>query len=124
MLYVGVSAAQQLAAAFHGAFRVLLIEKNSHFQHLFAFPRFAAATGVDTHMAFIPYVPGTFSASPPGSGSVVQARVTSLTKSSVQLDRQVLVDGQHLDCIPYAFLVSIASLVHDIFYRDTPANVL
>jgi apoptosis-inducing factor 2 len=86
---------------------VLLIEKNSHFQHLFAFPRFAVATGVDTHKAFIPFVPGTFAASPPGSGSVVQARVTSLTKSSVQLDRKVLVDGLYLDSIPYVFLVSI-----------------
>ncbi|RDW63318.1 putative amid-like nadh [Coleophoma cylindrospora] len=103
--YVGVNAAQQLAAAFTGRFRVMLIEKNSHFQHLFAFPRFAVATGVDTHRAFIPYVPGTFAACPPGSGTVIQARVSELTKSAVQLDRKVLLDGLLTDSIPYSFLV-------------------
>lgn len=103
--YVGVNAAQQLATYFHGRFRVLLIEKNSHFQHLFAFPRFAAATGVDTHKAFIPYVPGTFANCPSGSGTVVQAIVTSLNNSAVQLDRKVFLDGQHLDSISYSFLV-------------------
>ncbi|RDW57353.1 putative amid-like nadh [Coleophoma crateriformis] len=103
--YVGVNAAQQLAAAFAGRFRVMLIEKNSHFQHLFAFPRFAVATGVDTHRAFIPYVPGTFAACPPGSGAVIQARVSELTKSAVHLDRKVLLDGLPTDSIPYSFLV-------------------
>ena len=123
MLHAGVNVAQQLAAAFHGTFQVLLIEKNSHFQHLFAFPRFAVATGVDTRKVFIPFVPGTFAASPPGSGSVVQARVTSLTKCSVQLDRKVLVDGLYLDSIPYVFLVSITSL-QDIFYQCLLTNLL
>jgi hypothetical protein len=123
MVHVGVNVAQQLAAAFHGTFQVLLIEKNSHFQHLFAFPRFAVATRVDTHKAFIPFVPGTFAASPPESGSVVQARVTSLTKSSVQLDRKVLVDGLYLDSIPYDFLVSITNLQED-FYQGLPTNLL
>lgn len=104
-LILGVNAAQQLANAFHGRFRVLLIEKNSHFQHLFAFPRFAVARGVNTHKAFIPYVPGVFAAAPPGSGSVIQARVTALTKNAVQLDRQVQLDGAQLDIIPYSYLV-------------------
>ena len=103
--YVGVNTAQQLATAFAGRFRVLLIEKNSHFQHLFAFPRFAVVPGVDTHKAFIPYSPGTFANCPPESGSVIQARVTSLRRDSVQLDRRVLLHGQHLDSIPYSYLV-------------------
>lgn len=107
MLHLGVNAAQQLATTFHGRFRVLLIEKNSHFQHLFAFPRFAVTTGVDTHKAFIPYVPGAFAGCPPGSGTVVQARATSISKNAVQLDRKVSLDGQHLDSIPFSFLVSI-----------------
>jgi hypothetical protein len=85
---------------------VLLIEKNSHFQHLFAFPRFAVATGVNTHKAFIPYVPGTFASCEPGSGSVIQARVTSVDKSAVQLDRKVFLDGASVDSIPYSFIVS------------------
>lgn len=116
---IGVNTAAQLAATFHGRFRVLLIEKNSHFQHLFAFPRFAVVTGVDTHKAFIPYVPGAFANCPPGSGTFVQARVTGLDASSVQLDRDVLLDGQKSNIIPYAFLVSeahvsstVSSLIH------------
>lgn len=106
----GVNTAQQLATQFHNRFRVLLIEKNSHFQHLFAFPRFAVATGVDTHKAFIPYVPGTFANCPPGSGSVVQARVTGLSKSAVTLDRKVKLDGHLLDTVPFAFLVRVHTL--------------
>jgi apoptosis-inducing factor 2 len=92
---------------------VLLIEKNSHFQHLFAFPRFAVATGVETHKAFIPYVPGAFAGCPPGSGTVVQAKAIGLNNSAVQLDRQVLLDGKNLDSIPYSFLVSIVLLWED-----------
>ncbi|KUJ07593.1 FAD/NAD(P)-binding domain-containing protein [Mollisia scopiformis] len=103
--YVGVNVAQQLATKFHSSFKVLLIEKNSHFQHLFAFPRFAVTNAVETPRAFIPYVPGTFAACPPGSGTVVQARVTGLDRSTVKLDRKVALDGQRLESIPYSFLV-------------------
>ncbi|KAF8857468.1 FAD/NAD-P-binding domain-containing protein [Acephala macrosclerotiorum] len=104
--YVGyVNAAQQLATSLAGHFRVLLIEKHSHFQHLFAFPRFAVATGVDTRKAFIPFVPGTFAACPPGSGSFVQAEVTGITKEAVQLDRKVTIDGQQVNSVPYSYLV-------------------
>ncbi|GAM82966.1 hypothetical protein ANO11243_009520 [Dothideomycetidae sp. 11243] len=103
--YVGVNTAQQLAKAFVGRFNILLIEKNSHFQHLFAFPRFAVATGVDTHKAFIPLVPGAFRECPPGSGSVIRAAVVSINSSSVKLDRSVSVGGQTSDTIPFAFLV-------------------
>ena len=107
MIRLGVNTAQQLANAFHGSFRVLLIEKNSHFQHLFAFPRFAVTTGVDTHKAFIPYTPGTFANCPPGSGTVIQAKVAGLNKSVVKLDRKVSVDGVETESIPYEYLVSI-----------------
>lgn len=103
--YVGVNAAQQLAKSLAGRFRVLLIEKHSHFQHLFAFPRFAVATGVDTRKAFIPFVPGTFAGCPQGSGIFVQAEVTGLKKDFVQLDRTVTIDGQQVDSIPYSYLV-------------------
>ena len=106
-----MNAAQQLATKFHGRFRVLLIEKNSHFQHLFAFPRFAVATGVDTHKAFIPYSPGTFANSPPGSGLVVQAAATKLENESVLLDRVVNLNGQSVNQIPYKFLVSAYSII-------------
>lgn len=80
---------------------MLLIEKNSHFQHLFAFPRFAVTTEVNTHKAFIPYKAAKFG----DNGAVVQAAVTGLTKSTVKLDRKVLFDGVQQDSIPYSYLV-------------------
>ena len=75
---------------------------------MFAFPRFAVATGVETHKAFIPYHPGAFADCPPNSGAVVQARVIGLSKTAVQLDRRVFLDGDQVDSIPYAYLVSIS----------------
>ncbi|KAI4756535.1 putative oxidoreductase [Aureobasidium sp. EXF-3400] len=103
--YVGVNTAQQLATKFSGRFQVLLIEKNSHFQHLFAFPRFAVTSKVDTHKAFIPYTPGTFANCPSGSGIVVRAGVTKVDKEEIWLDRKVEVNGQGVEKIPYAYLV-------------------
>lgn len=91
---------------------MLLIEKNSHFQHLFAFPRYAVATGVDTHKAFIPLSPGTFAECPPNSGSVIQAQATGISGNAVHLDRKVSLDGAEVDSIPYSYLVR----PHDLFY--------
>ncbi|KAI4724215.1 putative oxidoreductase [Aureobasidium sp. EXF-10728] len=103
--YVGVNTAQQLALKFSGRFQVLLIEKNSHFQHLFAFPRFAVTNKVDTHKAFIPFAPGTFAGCPVGSGVVVRAGVEKIDKEEIWLDRRVEVNGKGVDRIPYAYLV-------------------
>ncbi|KAI5241348.1 putative oxidoreductase [Aureobasidium subglaciale] len=103
--YVGVNTAQQLAQKFHGRFQVLLIEKNSHFQHLFAFPRFAVTSKVDTHKAFIPFTPGTFAACPVGSGVVVRAGVTRIDKTEIQLDRSVKLNERSVDRIPYQYLI-------------------
>ncbi|THX55883.1 putative oxidoreductase [Aureobasidium pullulans] len=103
--YVGVNTAQQLATKFHGRFQVLLIEKNSHFQHLFAFPRFAVTTKVDTHKAFIPFTPGTFASCPPGSGVVVRAGVTKIDKSEIHLDRSVKLNDKSVNSIPYQYLI-------------------
>lgn len=108
--FPGVNTAQQLATKFHGRFQVLLIEKNSHFQHLFAFPRFAVTTKVDTHKAFIPYTPGTFANCPSGSGLVVKAAVTKIGQSEIYLDRTVRLNDTDVMSIPYQFLVSRSPL--------------
>lgn len=79
-------------------------------------------TAVETHKAFIPYVPGAFAGCPPGSGTVVQAMATGLNNSSIQLDRKVFLDGQYLDSIPYSFLVSIAILARPPSVVDLPAD--
>lgn len=99
----GTKAAEQLSLELPDEYHVVLIEKNSHFQHIFAFPRFAVTTDVDTHKAFIPYGSHTFGGRQ--TASFIQARVTELNGSSVHLDRQVELNGSRVDAIPYAFLV-------------------
>jgi NADH dehydrogenase FAD-containing subunit len=105
--YVGLNTAQQLATKFHGRFQILLIEKNSHFQHLFAFPRFAVTSKVDTHKAFIPFTPGAFAACPAGSGVVVRAGVTGIEDKEIRLDRSVELNGRAVSSIPYEYLVCV-----------------
>lgn len=95
--------AQQLAAQFHGRFQVNPAEKKPHFQHLFAFPRFAVASVVNTKKAFISFEPSAFASCPPGSGKVIQAQVTSVEASAIRLDdKDILLNGQILQTIPYS----------------------
>lgn len=98
--YVGLNVAETLAKASSDKFRVLLIEKNSHFQHLFAFPRYALTTKVDTHKAFIPYQKSRLGQ----QGSIIQAKALSLSKDAITLDREVELDGQKTSTIPFAAL--------------------
>lgn len=81
--YVGLNLAESLAKSSEDRFRVLLVEKNSHFQHLFAFPRYALTTKVDTHKAFIPYQKSRLGQ----EGLIVQAKALQLTKDAIVLDR-------------------------------------
>jgi NADH dehydrogenase FAD-containing subunit len=98
--YVGLNVAESLAKASNDQFRVLLVEKNSHFQHLFAFPRYALSTNLDTHKAFIPY-----QASRLGQrGAIVQARALHLSNDTVTLDREVELDGRLTNSITFAAL--------------------
>lgn len=98
--YVGLNLAESLAKISKDHFRVLLIEKNSHFQHLFAFPRYALTTKVDTHKAFIPYQKSRLGQ----EGLIIQAKALNLTKDSIILDREVEIDGQKTNKIPYSAL--------------------
>ncbi|TXT04936.1 hypothetical protein VHUM_04019 [Vanrija humicola] len=87
--YVGVHAAQQLAAILPVTHRVVLVEPHSHFHHLFAFPRFAV-TPSHEHKAFIPYT-GVFGQDAnvnKAAHEVVQARVVALTPGRAELDRE------------------------------------
>lgn len=95
--YVGTNLAESLAKAAAGRFRVLLVEKNSHFQHLFAFPRYALTTRVETHKAFIPYQKSRLGQ----EGAFIQAKALELSKDSIRLDREISFDGQRTNKIPY-----------------------
>ncbi|ESK97225.1 amid-like nadh [Moniliophthora roreri MCA 2997] len=57
--YVGIKAVDLLAPIVHKTHDVVLIEKNTHFQHLFAFPRASVVPGFE-HKAFIPYTSSFF----------------------------------------------------------------
>lgn len=98
--YVGLNLAESLAKQSGDKFRVLLIEKNSHFQHLFAFPRYALTTKVDTHKAFIPYQKSRLGL----EGAIIQAKALELSKDTITLDREVELDGVKTKHIPYAAL--------------------
>lgn len=129
VLNTGTRTAQLLAPAYHKTHRVLLIEKNSHFQHIFAFPRFSVTKGssdprweptsgnkdgsgiIDKRKAFIPFNPGTFKDCPEGSGWVVQAKATDFTRNKVRLDRKIELDGVFTNEVPFEFLVSFISLI-------------
>lgn len=85
--YVGVNAAKELANVLPATHRVLLIDPHSHFNHLFAFPRFAVLPGYE-HMAFIPYS-GVYARSPTKDlHAIVQAKVVSLKSRELTLDRE------------------------------------
>ena len=87
--YVGSRAAAELALTLPSTHRVLLIEPHSHFQHLFAFPRFAVVKGHE-HKAFIPF-DNFFQTEgvAPEKGKVVRARVDEVLKNKATLDREV-----------------------------------
>ncbi|GAW00360.1 amid-like nadh [Lentinula edodes] len=113
--YVGCKVVDEITPRVYKTHNVVLIEKNSHFRHLFAFPRIHAVTGFE-QKAFIPY-------NPPGSnnGSAFLASVnapieetnnTQLPSDSIQIiheaatsiipDKVILGAGTS---IPYDFLV-------------------
>ncbi|KAF7316603.1 FAD/NAD(P)-binding domain-containing protein [Mycena chlorophos] len=75
--------------------QVVLIEKNSHIHHIFAFPRISVVPGFE-QKAFIPLT-NAFHAAPRDSVSVIQGIVENILSDCVVLD-----DGQS---IPYDYLV-------------------
>ncbi|CAM1502549.1 Fc.00g045330.m01.CDS01 [Cosmosporella sp. VM-42] len=98
--YVGLAAVKELANTLPATHRVLLVEPHSHFHHLFAFPRFAVVPHHE-HKAFIPYS-AIFSTAPnPSQHAVVKAKVLSLHKNHVILDR----DWQGSNQIPFEYAV-------------------
>ncbi|RGP77768.1 oxidoreductase [Fusarium longipes] len=84
--FVGLAAVKELAALLPVTHRVLLIEPHSHFHHLFAFPRFAVVPEHE-HKAFIPYNGFFSSLQNSANHAIVRARVVSLQKNQVTLDR-------------------------------------
>ncbi|KAF8195725.1 FAD/NAD-P-binding domain-containing protein [Mycena galopus ATCC 62051] len=93
--YVGMKFVDTIAPEVFETHHTVLLEKNSHFHHLFAFPRFAALP-VPCNKSLVPYT-SAFHAAPPGSTSIVHG-----IASQILPDKVVLQNGES---IPYEFLV-------------------
>lgn len=101
--YVGLKAVEFLTAAFHNSHKVVLVEKNSHFHHLFAFPRFAVLPGYE-HLAFIPYT-NAFHGCPPDSARLVHGRVTAVRPGKVEYEDVLDPSSSEPKSIEYDYLV-------------------
>lgn len=91
----GIELTRKLASSLTTGYRVVLVEKNSHFNYTFNFPRYSVLQGHE-HLAFIPY-DGTAKGAPAGIYRHVRGEASSITKESVQL-----ASGEE---IPYEYLV-------------------
>lgn len=92
--FAGVALARRLTETLPTGYRVILIEKNSHFNFSWVFPRFCVVPGHEQH-AFIPY-DGLASKAPEGIIRQVQGIVSSITAQQVTLE-----SGEKID---YAYL--------------------
>lgn len=103
--YGGGRAAHLLAKDLPEGWRVVLIDRNSHFNHLYVFPRYAILPGHE-HKAFIPYdnvflPPRSFNA----SGASSQASGSSERPSQ---DRAVLLHATVTSISPYSLTLDKA----------------
>ncbi|KAJ3033870.1 hypothetical protein HDV00_005674 [Rhizophlyctis rosea] len=80
-------------------YRLIIIDKNSHHHYQFAFPRASIIGGFEKEL-FIPY---TNMFPSPHIGTVVHALVTSITSTTLKLDR--VVPEFESDTIPYEYLI-------------------
>ncbi|EZF29981.1 hypothetical protein H109_05499 [Trichophyton interdigitale MR816] len=92
--YAGVHLAQRLTESLPTGYRAILIERNSHFNHLFVFPRCGVVSGLE-QSAFIPY-DGVARSAPPGIFKHIQDSATSITDNQVILASGEKVDYEYL----------------------------
>ncbi|OBZ73235.1 Apoptosis-inducing factor B [Grifola frondosa] len=87
--YGGARAAQVLAQSLPKGWRVVLVDRNSHMNHLYVLPRYAVLQGHE-HKAFIPYThvfPAAKEDAEPSPHIILHAQVTSLSPHSLTLSR-------------------------------------
>ncbi|KAM5441287.1 hypothetical protein MferCBS31731_003716 [Microsporum ferrugineum] len=92
--YAGVHLAQRLTESLPTGYRAVLVERNSHFNHLFVFPRCGVVPGVEKS-AFIPY-DGIAKTAPPGIFKHIQDSATAITPNQVQLASGETIDYEYL----------------------------
>ncbi|KND89837.1 Apoptosis-inducing factor 2 [Tolypocladium ophioglossoides CBS 100239] len=92
--FAGIELVTRLAETLPTGFKVVWIEKNSHLNYSFTFPRFSVMTGHE-HTAFIPY-DGVARGAPAGIFTRIQDTAVGLTENQV-----LLASGDKVD---YAYL--------------------
>lgn len=92
--FAGIELARRLADTLPTGYKLVLVEKNSHFNYSFNFPRFCVLEGHE-HKAFIPY-DGIAKGAPKGIFSLIQDTVVEVTDNQV-----LLASGSRID---YALL--------------------
>ncbi|GAB7355511.1 hypothetical protein MBLNU459_g5999t2 [Dothideomycetes sp. NU459] len=92
--FAGCEAARSLANSLPTGYRVVLIEKSSHFQFTWVFPRFSVVPGHE-HKAFIPY-DNLLTGAPTGSWDLIHDTVTSIRETTVLLESGLSLDYEYL----------------------------
>ncbi|KIJ56320.1 hypothetical protein M422DRAFT_150875 [Sphaerobolus stellatus SS14] len=102
--YGGAHAAQILAAGLPDGWRIVLIDRNSHINHVYVMPRFAVLPGHE-YKAFIPY-DNVFLTGPNTTPHIhLHAHVVSLTPKSITLSKAFPELGIPSTTLPYDYAV-------------------
>jgi NADH dehydrogenase FAD-containing subunit len=92
--FTGLWLARRLTESLPSGYKVILVEKNSHFNYTFNFPRYSVLQGHE-QKAFIPYE-GLFENAPGGIFEQIRDEVVCVRDGEVEL-----ASGK---CVPYAYL--------------------
>lgn len=82
--FSGLQLARRLSNSLPSGYRVVLVEKNSHFNFTFNFPRYSVVGEGRERKAFVPYT-YAFKRSPVGSWGLVRDKVTGIADGEVLL---------------------------------------
>lgn len=82
-LFTGTYLARRLTESLPSGYKVILIEKNSHFYYTFNFPRYSVLQGHE-QQAFIPFQ-GLFKSAPNGSFEQIKDEATCVKNGEVEL---------------------------------------
>lgn len=92
--FTGLHLAKRLIQTLPSGYRVILVEKNSHFNYTFNFPRYSVLQGHE-QKAFIPY-DGWVKSAPEGSIEIIHQRVLGMSLDSIQLESGEEIEFEYL----------------------------
>ncbi|KAF2826047.1 FAD/NAD(P)-binding domain-containing protein [Ophiobolus disseminans] len=92
--FAGIELVNQLSHTLPRGYRVILIEKNSHLNYVFNFPRFSVMSGLE-RTAFIPY-DGLAKGAPSGIFERIQDTAVDLTSKKIRLASGKEIDYSYL----------------------------